>query len=200
MVALPKESTRMSEAEYLAFERASQFKHEYVNGKIIAMSGASREHNLISGSTYAALYNQLQERPCEIYPSEMRVRVEVAGSYAYPDISVVCDEPQFADDEFDMLLNPLVIIEVLSPSTEGHDRGRKFQDYRALDSLREYVLIAQDSPRIEHFLRQDNGTWLLSDASGLEASIELPSIGCTLALADVYRKVTFEAEDGEVNK
>jgi Uma2 family endonuclease len=118
------------------------------------------------------------------------VRVSETGLYTYPDISVVCDPPQFEDD--DTLLNPTLIIEVLSPSTESNDRGRKFQYYRALESLREYVLIAQDSPHIERYLRQPNDEWLLGDATGLDASIELTSIGCRLFLADVYEKVSFE--------
>jgi Uma2 family endonuclease len=192
-------NVRMTEAEYLAFDRASDVKHEYYRGEIFAMSGASRKHNVISGNTYASLHAQLRGRPCEKYQAEMRVRVARTRLYTYPDITVVCGEPHFADNEFDTLLNPTLLVEVLSPSTERYDRGRKFQHYREIDSLREYVLIAQDQPRIERFLRQDDGTWLLSDASGLEGRIELASIGCTLALADVYEQVTFEAEDEPEN-
>ena len=185
----------MSEAEYLEMEQASEIKHEYLNGYAYAMAGASDEHNLICAYTLANLIFQLRGQPCSVRPSDMRVKILATGFYTYTDISVVCGEPQFADDEFATLLNPVLIVEVLSPSTEMIDRGRKFQHYRQLESLREYLLIAQDSPRIERFLRQDDNTWNLADATGLDASIELPSIGCTLVLADVYEKVTFPVDN-----
>jgi Uma2 family endonuclease len=193
MSALPK-PLRMTEAEYLEFERASETKHEYIGGEVFAMTGASRHHNLITGATYASLFLQLRGRPCEVYPGDMRVQVRASGLYTYPDIGVVCGEAQLADTHLDTLINPLLIVEVLSPSTELYDRGRKFQYYRHIESLREYVLIAQDAPRIERFVRQGD-VWQFSDAVGLDASLELPSIGCTLALADVYEQVTFEAEE-----
>lgn len=195
MFAPSGEFMRMTEAEYLAFERASDIRHEYLDGHVYAMTGASRAHNLISTYTAASLINQLRGRPCEVYASDMRVRVSATGLYTYPDVTVVCGNPQFADSALDTLLNPVLVIEVLSPSTESYDRGKKFQHYRQLESLREYVLISQDSPRVERFLRQDDGTWLLTDAAGLDASLELASVACTLALAEVYEKVTFEAED-----
>ncbi len=193
MAALPQPT--MTEAEYLAFERASEFKHEFLDGQIYAMTGASRAHNLICSYTLVTLGNQLRDRPCEIYPSDMRVKVAATGLHTYPDISVVCGDAQLADDSFDTLLNPVLIIEVLSPSTERYDRGKKFQHYRQLDSLREYVLIAQDSPRIERFLRQADNSWNLTDVTGLDASLQLSSIDAALALADVYAKVTFEPEN-----
>lgn len=180
----------MTVEEYLAFERASEQKHEYLNGEIFLMSGASPNHNVIQINVAAALHTQLRKRPCTIYGSDQRVRVSDIGLYTYPDFSVTCEPPQFEDS--DTLLNPTLIIEVLSPSTESYDRGRKFQHYRALASLQEYVLIAQDSAHVERYRRQPNDEWLLADATGLDTSIELSSIGCTLALADVYEKVTFE--------
>jgi len=183
-----------TEAAYLAFERSSEERHEYLDGHIYLMSGASANHNLVVGNAYAALHAQLRKRPCVIYPSDMRVKVRPSGLYTYPDISVVCGTPQFADDEHDTLLNPTLLIEVLSPSTESYDRGKKFQNYRMLDSLQEYVLIAQDSTRIERYTRQADDEWLLKDVSQVEAVLELPSIQCSLALADVYEKVTFENE------
>lgn len=195
MFAPSGEFMRMTEAEYLAFERASDIRHEYLDGHVYAMTGASRAHNLISTYTAASLINQLRGRPCEVYASDMRVRVSATGLYTYPDVTVVCGNPQFADSALDTLLNPVLVIEVLSPSTESYDRGKKFQHYRQLESLREYVLISQDSPRIERFLRQDDGTWLLTDAAGLDASLELASVACTLALAEVYEKVTFQSEE-----
>jgi len=193
MVAVPKQKWTVE--EYLAMERASEEKHEFLDGEIYLMSGASRNHNLIQGNAYASLHNQLQGRPCSPYPSDMRVKISDFGQYTYPDISVVCDPEQIEDAAQDTLLNPILLIEVLSPLTESYDRGKKFQHYRALDSLQEYVLIAQDQARIEHYLRQPSGEWLLSDAVGLEAVIELPSIGCTLTLAEVYEKVNFDQQD-----
>ncbi len=159
--------------QYLEMERASEEKHEFLDGEIYLMSGASGNHNLVMGNTYASLHAQLRKRPCLVYPSDQRVRVNDTGLYTYPDISIVCDPPLWTDDRRDTLLNPTVIVEILSPSTESYDRGKKFQHYRALESLREYVLIAQDSPRIERYIRQADNQWLLADAIGLEATIAL---------------------------
>ncbi len=195
MSALP--DVRMTESEYLAFDRASEIKHEYYRGEIFAMSGGSPEHNMISASVGGLLYTQLRGRSCKLFSSDQRVRVSRTRLYTYPDITVVCGDPRFATDAQDTLINPTLLIEVLSPSTESYDRGKKFQHYRQLDSLREYVLIAQDQPHIERYLRQDDDTWLLSEATGLESRIELTSIGCVLALAEVYEQVTFEAENEE---
>ncbi len=181
----------MTETEYLEFERANEHKHEYISGEVFAMSGASEAHSLICTSTSFTLYGQLRGRSCKVYPSDMRAKVKATGLYTYPDISIVCGEAQFTDDTFDTLINSTVLIEVLSPSTERYDRGQKFQHYREIASLREYILIAQDSPRIERFLCKDDGKWELSDSKGLAATIELPSIGCTLALAEVYEQVDF---------
>lgn len=198
MSALPEERpTPMTEAEYLEFERSSELKHEFLDGEIYAMSGASRAHNLICMTASFLLYSQLRGRPCETYQSDMRVKVPATGLYTYPDVTVVCGQVELADEAFDTLLNPTIIIEVLSPSTERYDRGRKFQHYRKLPSLQEYVLIAQDAPRIEHYRRGQDGTWLLTDASGLEAVVQLPAIGCTLALSEVYEQVAFTAEEQE---
>jgi Uma2 family endonuclease len=184
----------MTESEYLAFERESEVKHQLIDGEVFAMAGASWAHNMICAYTTAALINQLGDKPCAVSPSDLRVKVETTRLYTYPDIRVVCGEPAFTDDHQDTLANPTLIIEVLSPSTELYDRGKKFQDYRKLASLREYILISQDSPRVERYTLKDDGTWSLSDIEGLDASIELSSIGCALALADVYKKVKFSNE------
>ena len=176
MSALPVFDKPMTEAEYLAFERDSEVKHEFIDGEIYAMSGASRNHNLIVSSTIAALYVQLRGKGCETYPSDMKVRTPSTGSYAYPDITVICGEAQFDENQRDILLNPTVIIEVLSPNTERYDRGKKFQHYRELESLQEYILIAQDSPHIERFVRQESGLWQLSEARGLQASLDPPTL------------------------
>jgi len=140
--------------EYLALERKAAYKSEYIGGFIVAMPGVSRWHDRIAGDTYAALHAQLADGPCEIFTSDIRVKNEVTGRYTDPDASVVCGEPQFADEELDTLLNPTVIIEILSPSTEAYDRGDKFEAYRRLPSLQEYVRIAQNRASVDHFLRQ----------------------------------------------
>ncbi|MCB9454158.1 MAG: Uma2 family endonuclease [Anaerolineaceae bacterium] len=191
-MALPKNTpATMTEEEYLAFERQSDIKHEYLNGEIFAMSGASRKHILICVSTTNALFDLLSNDPCEIYQTDMRVKVGTGRLYTYPDIVIACGEPEFTEDKEDTLLNPIIIIEVLSPSTEIYDRGKKFQYYREIESLREYILVSQDSPRVERYLRQENDAWLYTDANGLDAHITLESVGCTLPLANMYRKVTF---------
>jgi Uma2 family endonuclease len=182
----------MTADEYLAFERESEFKHEFIGGEIYAMTGASRHHNLIAGATYVALYTQLRKKGCEIYPSDMKVHSPVTGSYVYPDITIVCGDAELNDDHEDILLNPTLIIEVLSPSTEAYDRGEKFRNYWAIPSLAAYVLVAQDRPRLERSTRAGDSEWLLTVAEGLDASLALPSIDCTLALAEVYEQITFE--------
>lgn len=180
--------------QYLETERASEEKHEYLNGEIYLMAGASPRHNKIQGNAFAALHTQLQGHPCDVYSSDQRVGVVSAKLYTYPDISIVCDPPQFDEVHHDTLLNPILIVEVLSPSTSNYDRSKKFWHYRTLDSLKEYVLIFQDVPRVERYLRQPSGDWLLTDAVGLDAVLELPSVQATLVLADVYRRVSFESE------
>jgi len=195
MAAIPQPIPTMTEAEYLEFERASELKHEYYNGEIFAMSGASRAHNLIIANLVRVMGNQLLEKSCEVYPSDMRVQIE-SNIYTYPDVTVVCGDAKFADDVFDTLLNPTVIIEILSPSTEAYDRGGKFRNYRKLASLQEYVLVSQNPHHVERFLFQDNGIWSFTDAEGPDATIELSSIDCVLTLTDVYHRVVFPETDG----
>jgi Uma2 family endonuclease len=185
MLALPQK-THMTEAEYLAFERKSEIKHEFVDGEVFAMTGASEEHNLICASLIINIGTQLRGKGCEIYAADMRVKI--GKKYVYPDVTVVCGEAQFADDEFDNLLNPTVIFEILLDTTESYDRGTKSENYRKLPSLEEYVLVAQHQPHIERYLRQADGTWNLKEANGLESSLELTSIGCTLQLAEVCHR------------
>lgn len=188
MSALPSKKTYTAE-DYLALERsATDGKCEFVDGQIYAMVGASREHNLVSFNIAGELRNQLKNRPCEAYVNDMKVKAKDAKNYYYPDIVVVCGKPEFADAEADILINPTVLIEVLSPSTEAYDRGGKFARYRHISSLREYLLVSQDQPFIEQYVRQDNA-WLLTDAEGLDAVVELRAIGCTLALREVYDRV-----------
>lgn len=191
MSALPRHI--WTESEYLAYERESDTRHEFIDGHVLAMSGASREHNLITSSAHFSLYGQLRGKGCELYQGDMRVHVSSTRTYTYPDLVVVCGKPEFIDEDVDTLLNPTLIIEVLSPSTESYDRGKKFQNLWQVASLREYVLIAADQPRIESFTRQSAGKWLLTAAVGLEQTITLTSIGCALSLAEVYEQVTFES-------
>lgn len=172
---------------YLAFEEASDVRHEYVDGYVYAMAGVSRQHDLITGNVFATLHAQLKDSPCEVHTGDMRVRVN-AEVYAYPDVSVVCDKPQFGDEKPDTLLNPTVIFEVLSPTTERFDRGKKSAGYRAMPSLQEYVLIAQDEVRIEHYVRQSDHTWLFAEYTLLDGQIMLKSLDCTLSIVDVYAK------------
>ena len=145
---------RITPEEYLAADRAAEFKSEFYNGQMYAMAGGKAAHSAIIGNLTAGLHQALRDRPCVVYPTELRLRVSPTGWYTYPDIMVVCDEPRFADEQNDTLLNPTLIVEVLSPSTEAHDRGFKFAQYRKLDSLREYVLVSQSEPRVERFVRQ----------------------------------------------
>jgi Uma2 family endonuclease len=179
--------------EYLALERKAEYRSEYFAGEIFVMSGASERHNLIVGNVFATLHTQLRNRPCRVYASDMRVKVNPTGLYTYPDIVALCGEPQFDDEQKDILLNPAVIIEVLSPSTEAYDRGEKFAHYRQLSSVAEYVLISQEKPHVEHFVRQPDNQWLLSETSDLHDAVQLPSINCALALDEVYEKVEIGA-------
>lgn len=176
--------------EYLAFERAAEFKHEYSSGEIVAMAGATREHNLITGNVARRLGNQLEGKPCETYSNDMRVRTSPTA-YAYPDVVVVCDEPQFEDSELDTLLNPTVVVEVLSKSTEARDRGEKFSDYRAIESVKDIAFVSQYRPRVEHYVRQANDEWILHEVSDPAGAIVLRSIECTLTLAEIYERVKF---------
>lgn len=195
MSSMPR--SRLTPEEYLARERRAETKSEYYQGEVFAMAGARRRHNLIVANTIAALCNALLDRPCEVYPSGMRVLVEPTGLYTYPDVSVVCGSPQFLDDIEDALLNPLVLVEVPSKSSEARDRGRKFAQYRTLESLQDYILISQEEHRIERFSRQQNGLWSLADAGGLDATIDIPSLGIVLPLAGIYAKVNVTAPEEE---
>lgn len=178
--------------EYLALERQAEYKSEYFNGEIFAMTGASRRHNLVVGNVFASLHGQLRKRPCEIYPSDMRVKVSQTGLYTYPDVVIVCGEPIFDDKQKDTLLNPTVLVEVLSKSTSSYDRGEKFEHYRKLDSLAEYLVIAQNKYHVEHYIRQPDNRWLLSETDDIQKTNHLSSIECDLTLADIYDKVEID--------
>ena len=183
--------TFLTPEQYLEIERLAEFKSEYYQGEMFAMSGAREAHNLIVLNLAAALHQQLRTRPCRAYMSDMRVRVSATGLYTYPDVLAVCGEPQFLDDRRDTLLNPNLIVEVLSPSTEAYDRGRKFEHYRSVESLSEYLVVSSERVSAELFTRQPDGRFLLTAAGRLEDSLDLQSVGCRLALADLYEKVDF---------
>lgn len=190
------QNKRWTPEEYLAFERDSEIRHEYLDGEVYAMAGGSRNHSKITVNVSSNLHNQLRSRDCTVFSSDMRVDVAMGRLYAYPDISVVCGEAKYDTKLGDMLLNPTVLIEVTSPSTERYDREEKFRRYRRLISLREYLVISQGEASLEHYTKQANGDWILREVFGLEAEIELASIQCKLALADIYEKVTFD--EGEI--
>ena len=177
---------------YLRLERQSECKSEYVNGEIFAMTGASHKHNLVAGNIFGELRQQLKGRQCEAYVGDMRVKVTATGLYTYPDVVVVCGEPKFEDEHVDTLLNPTLLVEVLSQSTERYDRIAKSSYYRTLDSLAEHLLVAQDEVRVEQYVKQANGQWLLFECSSLDTVVELPTIGCSLGLSDVYDKVSLD--------
>lgn len=180
---------RLTPEEYLTLEREAEYKSEYFAGEVFAMAGASARHVLIVTNVAAELRNQLKRRPCTVYSTDLRVRVSETGLYTYPDVAVVCGTPQWADDQQDTLLNPTLLVEVLSESTKDYDRGGKFEHYRTLDSLTEYLLVAQDKAHVEHFVRQPDYRWILSETNNLSDTITLEAIGCTLDLAEVYDKV-----------
>jgi Uma2 family endonuclease len=184
---------RFTPEQYLAMERNADFKSEFCNGFIIAMAGGSREHNVISGNLHGEIRSQLKGRPCEVYTSDMRVRVSMAGLFTYPDVVAVCGEPRFLDGRGDTLLNPTVIVEVLSASSESYDRGEKFMHYRRLESLREYVLAAQDKVLVERYTRQGDD-WLLTEFRHVDQTLQLASIGCAVPLREIYSRIEFPAE------
>lgn len=179
---------RMTPEEYLAFERASEQKHEYVDGEIFAMSGGTREHSLLGSNVTTSLSLALRRRPCEVHTSDMKVRSGREPEYHYPDVSVVCGKPIFEDETRDVLLNPKVIVEVLSESTERYDRGDKLDSYGTIASLEEYVLVSQTKVRVEHYHRGPDGTWIYRKLGAGELLV-LPSIGCEIPVDEIYLKV-----------
>jgi len=186
MASEPK--ARLTVQDYLALERQAETKSEYLDGEMFAMAGASHEHNVIVTNVVAALRPQLRGRGCTLYATDMRVRTP-ADFLAYPDVFVLCGERRFDDPRRDTVLNPTVIVEVLSPSTQDYDRGTKLPHYREIPSLAEALLIAQDRPHVEHYLRQASDRWLLVEITDLGTTLELTSIGCTLPLAETYEEV-----------
>ncbi len=185
------EKRLLTEQEYLRRERAAEYKSEFYRGEMFAMAGASRRHNLIAAAIARLLGNQLVDQSCEVYASDMRVKVSATGLYTYPDVVVTCDGPRFEDEQVDTLLNPKVLIEILSDATEKYDRGAKWAQYRELPSLQEYVLVSQDSPLVECYLRQPEGNWLLRSSNSLADELRLESLDVRIPLAEVYRQIEF---------
>lgn len=177
--------------EYLAIEREAEDKSEYVDGvmyAMYAMAGGSPQHSSVAMNVSGELYIQLKGTECRVFNSDLKVRVPSKRKYLYPDVTVVCGEPKF-DEDSDVLLNPLLIVEVLSKTTVGYDRRNKFLYYQELDSFQEYLLIAQDQPAVQHYVKQPDGTWICTTIKGLDQSVELVTINCRLELKDIYDKV-----------
>jgi Uma2 family endonuclease len=188
MSAEPVATRDWTAQEYLAWERQQPTRHEFFRGEVFAMGGATREHNLLVVNITAELRNALRKKPCETYPSDMRVKVPATGLYTYPDASVVCGKPEFEDETLDTLLNPLVLVEVLSDSSERYDRGKKFEQYRSIPSLTDYLLVAQDQVLVEHFRRGEGGTWVLREVRA-GGRVELSGPECALEVDEIYLKV-----------
>ena len=185
--------TRYTPEQYLAMERKADFKSEYDGGFITAMAGASTKHNLIVGNLHGEIRSQLKGRPCVVFMSDMRLCVSPTGLYTYPDVMAVCGEREYLDAEVDTLLNPTMIVEVLSSTTESYDRGRKFGHYRRLASLKEYVMVAQDEVKVERFTRRGDD-WVLTEFTSLDDTLRLASIACEVSLREIYDKVEFAEE------
>jgi Uma2 family endonuclease len=207
-MGMPRLKPLFTVDEYLALERAADERHEYIDGQIYAMAGESGEHGDISANVVATVVTQLKGKPCRARTKDTKVRSgpaprlgrNTSGMFSYPDIVVVCEEPEYHDEHTDVILNPKVIAEVLSPSTEAFDRGEKFERYQTWNpTLTDYVLISQDRPQIEHFHRQTDGSWSFNRHSGLDATVTIPSIECSLKLADVYDRIAFpETSNGAI--
>jgi Uma2 family endonuclease len=182
---------KLTPAEYLAIERKAEFKSEYFAGEMFAMAGARFPHNAIKDNLIYRINRELNGGPCRTLSSDQRVKVSQTGLYTYPDIIVLCEPPQFEDDQRDTLINPRVIVEVLSESTETYDRGEKAKHYKRIPSLQEYVLVSQREALVERMVRQDDGSWKVTEFAGLDAMLEFMSVPAKVALAEIYRGVEF---------
>jgi len=182
---------RLTEAEYLQIERAAELKSEYFDGEMFRMAVSPPEHSLIGTNIAAHFSTQLKNRPCVAYNADLRMKIENTGLYTYPDLSIICGSLQFAEGTDDTVVNPSVLVEVISDSTEAYDRGRKFAHYRQIPTLTEYLVVSQKEARIEKFSRQPTGQWILSEANGLEATMEVPSLGIAISLSEVFANVKF---------
>jgi Uma2 family endonuclease len=193
-MGLPKRVIRLTPAEYFQIERDAPYRSEYFDGEMFAMAGGSPRHSLIKANLVGELRLGLKGRRCTLYDSDLRIGIAATGLYTYPDASVICEPLQLDPKDAHTALNPTLLAEVLSESTEAYDRGKKFGHYRQIPSLEEYLLVCQDAPRLERFARNGNGTWTLTAVEGLDQTLELPSIGVTLRLAEIYDRVQFDSE------
>jgi Uma2 family endonuclease len=188
-MSAPPQSAFLTPADYLRIERQAFERSEFIDGEMYAMAGAREKHVTVVTNLVVELGTQLKKRPCYVFSNDMRVKVNVKGDYTYPDVVIVCGEPQFEDEQEDSLLNPTVIIEVLSPSTEQYDRGEKFRRYRTLASLQEYLLISPNHCHVEHYRRVETYQWVLTETTKIQTTLKLPSVNCVLNLEEVYEKV-----------
>lgn len=179
---------KMTEQQYLEFERTSAVRHEFFDGALYAMAGASEAHNLITVNLTAALHAVVRQRPCVVYASDMRIKIESAGLYTYPDVTVACGERRFLDERRDTLLNPLLVVEVLSESTERYDRGQKFEWYRTVPSITDVLLVSQEKPFVEQYSRQGDNSWVLHERRAGDRVVIAP-IQCEIAVDEIYFKV-----------
>lgn len=195
-MSMPQQIKSFTAEEYLALEQKAEYRSEYYQGEIFAMTGGTPNHSLIKLNVSGELRDRLRGRPCRAYDCDLRVKCPT-GLYTYPDVSVVCSDLELDDVKSYTMLNPTLLVEVLSKSTEGYDRGKKFDHYRTIPSLREYVLVSQDEPMVQSFLRNDDGTWTLNAVSKLAESVTLRSIGIELPLAEIYERVDFTVESAD---
>ncbi len=191
---LQREKTYISPEEYLAMEEQAEHKSEYFNGETFAMVGASYNHNIITGNFFASLNVSLEKSACTAFTSDMRLQVKANGLYTYPDAMVVCGKPEFAAGRNDTITNPILIVEVLSPSTKNYDRGQKFMLYRDIETLVDYVLVDQDRPHVEYFHRLDDGRWLLTEFNTTDATLQLEALQLELPITRIYQKVDWQTE------
>ena len=190
-MSVQRQAKRLSEIEYLALERRASSKSEFFNGEVWAMAGGSPMHSLIAANLISVFRTALLPRGCYTFTSDLRVKVEMTGLHTYPDVSVVCGELRFADGDQDTLVNPTLLVEVLSEGTEAYDRGEKFEHYRRISSLQAYLLVSQRKPSVELFVRSQEGQWLFWDSADLDASLEIPPLEIALPLREVFAGVTF---------
>jgi Uma2 family endonuclease len=182
---------KLTEEEYLAVERAAEIRSEFYAGEMFAMSGGTMAHSILGSNFLAELHFALRDRSCIVFNPDMRIKVAKTELYTYPDVSAVCGQPLFADDKKDSLLNPSLIVEVLSPSTESYDRGRKFEHYRSIETLHDYILVSQDRVLVEHYARQKAAAWLLRAYSQLEEELRIDSLSVAIPLSAIYRGIAF---------
>jgi Uma2 family endonuclease len=185
---------KLTPQEYLAIERAAEFKSEFFDGEMFAMAVISKDHSRVTVNLTGGFHAAIRGKDCDLFSSDLRVKVSANGLYTYPDLTIVCGPVDVEDEQADVLLNPTLIIEVLSPGTERYDRGKKFDLYRELDSLKEYVLVSQDQYRVEQFLRGNGSEWGYRVAFKEDDIVEFPSVGCSIPLKDIYARVVFPPE------